>query len=666
MILAVRAILIGYVVLWLVLLAGCLCKREFCPVFADSRKTRWFWLATFVLFNPVLTVLYLFFGQLRSPAAKPIRAVRDIVFVVAIAGFFLNIPGLTHLWMQPLMGRAASADETIEDPKFQAKAAVIEAANNTSSSSVVSSTGNSRLACRHVAVVVEGDHPLLGRVGSTLAKQLEAIDTVDTVELCGNGIFPEAGQRTPDVFVRLDLGRIQETSLPYSLKLQAQIGANVGQSPLRSNHHYGDTFSPPVLDYGLNLDLTHTSTTTGYESVRYSMAAENIAKALAEQIGKFFEQWSEKHGLLPELPAEFYGDYVACDLPEPLAPFEPDMFGSYAGLLTHNETYWQFTVTGDPCEPLQSVRDAMVDSGWKEMTSDWGHSNINLRMARDDRLVQIFQIPQRTPMGRTVVISYSSGPEPEPTHLFGVTDTQKFSADERRVALDGLLTEPYSLEHLIIFEPMFDKSQRERWLKVLESLPVRDAYAQIRLGELYQQRDMPEKSAEALRLARALLWAERDQSQYQSRLKSLAKRLGDEELAKVTPTRQDFLDAGFAEITSGMDSYETEANPGEPILTFCEAAQGEPVVLVLEILGSGSDADPYHLQHLERQGGMCSYGTQGGFSRRGGLWQDESHQAIDETSVIFKITQIEGQDRFKISATIDRSAGMQPLTPQSP
>jgi hypothetical protein len=319
MILALRTVLIGYIVLWAVLLLACLGKREFCPVFSDSRRTRLFWLATFVLVNPLLTILYLIFGQLRPAQARRVKAVRDVAVVIAIAGFFLNVPGLTHLWMQPLMGRSTDSAGTIEEPKFQARAAVIEASNNTSSSSATSTTGESRLACRRVAVIVEGEHPLLGRVGSALAKHLEAISAVETVELLANGVFPEAGQRTPDVFVRLDLADIQETPIPYSLKLQAQISANVGQSPLQSNHHYGDTFSPPMLHFGTNIDLTHTSTTTGYESVRYSMAAENIAKELGGQIEKAFKQWEEKYGLLPELPAEFYGDYVPYNLPEPLA-----------------------------------------------------------------------------------------------------------------------------------------------------------------------------------------------------------------------------------------------------------------------------------------------------------------------------------------------------------
>ena len=78
MILALRAVLIGYMVVWAVLLIACLRKREFCPIFSDPRRTRFFWLATFVLVNPLLTILYLVFGQLRPAQARPLRPVRDV------------------------------------------------------------------------------------------------------------------------------------------------------------------------------------------------------------------------------------------------------------------------------------------------------------------------------------------------------------------------------------------------------------------------------------------------------------------------------------------------------------------------------------------------------------------------------------------------------------
>jgi len=77
MILLFRAILIAYLLLWLALLVGCVRKREFCPLLGTSRATRLFWLATFVFFNPVLTILYLLFAaRSRQPGRARSRVSR--------------------------------------------------------------------------------------------------------------------------------------------------------------------------------------------------------------------------------------------------------------------------------------------------------------------------------------------------------------------------------------------------------------------------------------------------------------------------------------------------------------------------------------------------------------------------------------------------------------
>ena len=145
LILFFKGFFIGYLVIWIILLLLCLRRRQFCPVIGDSAATRYFWLATFIFFNPVLTALYLIFGQIRSPRAKPNRFTMPTVLTIAILGFFVNFPGITHLWMQPFLGRSADAN-----PRFKAHLAAISSANNTTTSISTSSRGNDRLACGQV------------------------------------------------------------------------------------------------------------------------------------------------------------------------------------------------------------------------------------------------------------------------------------------------------------------------------------------------------------------------------------------------------------------------------------------------------------------------------------------------------------------------------------
>ena len=169
----VYALLAGYVIAWAVLLALCWRRRRFYPLLGDDRRTRWFWLASFVLLNPILTLLYLWFGQLRRPDARDVRigAVPAglAVVVVAVAGFFVNFPGVTHLWMVPFQGAPPADPE--RRAALSAHAAVIESRSNTGTTTVSTSGAHARVACRSVAIIVEHDHALVRLVGEALRER---------------------------------------------------------------------------------------------------------------------------------------------------------------------------------------------------------------------------------------------------------------------------------------------------------------------------------------------------------------------------------------------------------------------------------------------------------------------------------------------------------------
>ena len=642
MILALKSVLIGYFVVWLVLLIACIRRREFCIVFSNSQRTRWFWLATFVFLNPLLTVLYLIYGQFRSPQARPIHIARDVALVIILAGFFVNFPGVTHLWMQPFLGRSAHA----VPGAAEAHLAVIEARNDTNSSSSTSSSDNSRLACRHLAVILEGGSPLLRRVGSVLVEQLKKIPAVESVDLQPDGVFPENGRQAPDIFIRLRLARLKETVLPYSLDLNVQISVDYSREALRNIHGYHDTRMPPLLGFNGQIQLTHASTTTGYESVRYSMAAGNIATELGKQIAKTLEGWREKHGLLPDLPAGFYGDYRASELPEPFDRLKPTLLGSYTGLLTHNETYRQFTLADEPTKPVEELRDAMTALGWKVLSGEWKTPNIDLRLEKDDRRIHVFQIRSDEPFSGQIVMVRPSAKQP--ASLFGVADVQQFSDAEMKTVLDGLLTEPVSLERLMLFERMFDKEQQERFLSVLEERSPRDVLSQIRLAEMYQRKSRLDDAMKAMTQARTLLWVAQDDG-CKGRLKSLAKSLGDEKLAEVKPTEQDFRDAGFVELTAGGEAVEVEVPLNEPAVVFCRDRRSEPHVFSLAIGASGNSKDPFIAKWVHRMAHGYSSSTRGGFTGPNGLWQCASADGFDNLTVKWQITQAPDRNHFAMS-----------------
>jgi len=640
-ILLFRAILLAYLLVWAVLLLACVRRREFCSLLGNSRRTRLFWLATFVFFNPVLTILYLVFGQIRSPRARPNRVVLALVLIVVPAGFFVNVPGVTHLWMQPFLGRSPEAGQSL-----RAHLAVIEASNNTSTTSSSASSDNSRLACRKIAVVVEDDHPLLQRVAAELVEGLQAIGGVETVDIHGSGAFPESGRRAPDIFVQLYHDGIKENLLPYSLKLAAEIRALVGRTPLRSRSSHFDTQTPPSLDFNVQVEMTHTSKTEGYESVRYTLAGRNIAKGLAETIKKHLDQWRDKHGLLPDIPADFYGTYKDNELPEPLQAFDPVPLGSYTGLLRHNETYYQFESEGDAVAMIEKLREDMKQHGWKVHSSRLEPRFIDLRLQKDDRSIQIFKLRQNR-------ISGHMQQETEtPTSVFGVHDTESFSHDERTAVLEGLLVEPVSIERLMLFERMFGRGQRDKLLAVLERQQHRTLPAEVRLAELYEQREEAEKARRALIRVRALLWSVRDDNRFKNRLKSLAEKLGDETLAEAPPTKQDFRDVGFVELTADSESFEEEVGLDVPVVMFYEDRDGELRTVSLSVARSGNENDPFLINFLERMPHGSSWGSRGASSLTTGPWRGHYSKRIGDFTLNCNITALENGNRFQLSCCV--------------
>jgi hypothetical protein len=303
----------------------------------------------------------------------------------------------------------------------------------------------------------------------------------------------------------------------------------------------------------------------------------------------------------------------------------------------------------------------MTVSGWEELSGDWESPNIDLRLRKDGRSLHIFQIRRREPFSGEFVVVRSS--DEKPMHLFGVADVTSFSDDELSAALDGLLTGPASLERVMLFERMFDKEQKERWLEILEGQPPRDVFAQIRLGEMYQQKGQTEKAMQALTRAATLVWAVQDDNAHKNRLKSLAKQSGDEKLAERVPTRQDFLDAGFVELNLDAEPLEIETDLNVPATMFFDDPNDGPQTFVVTVFPTGNESDPFSVTRFQRVRHGSSWGSRGGGPPRpDGRWYCSLSHGFEDIAVTCQITQIDQQERFVISTTVDR----QPHVPKHP
>ena len=646
---AVYAVLAGYLAAWLVLLIGCLRRRRFWPVLGSDRRTRWFWLASFVFLNPVLTVLYAVFGR-RRPDAKPGRIagvhVGLAAIVIAIGGFFVNFPGLTHLWMVPFAGRTSGSGDRVH---LKAHAATIEANNGINTTTASTSGSHARFACRTIAVVDESGEPLVGLLAAALRDALAELPFVEKADLYAEGRFPPDGHRRPDVFVLLNARNVSVRPVPYAASLRAEISVSVGRSPWRGSASYVDGSDPPLLAFLRRSTIHHESRTVGYESVRHGLAAKNIADAVVNDLQKQFAKWHAKYGRAPELPAGLQGTYRPAELPGPLARLGCKRRFSYAGLLTHNETIWQFqTPTDELAGLLERLCGELKSAGWRKLSL----GKTNLRMAKDGRRINIFRGREPVRQGWVVV---RPGAKKAPANVY-VHYRERFGKDERRAALEGVLAQPAGQETLLFLSCLFDAEQRKRMYAVLADHPHPSPAAQVELIGHYVQEKRHDEATRALRRARALLWSVRNEGDYRSRLNDAAKKLAKATGRKIDPREppavEDFRAAGFREIDANTGPFELEVGLDEPVLLFVREPDEGVRTLALRVARPEQAKAPgrYVLKWMDCRHNCRSWSSQPGRSAAGGRWSAQCHWSNGKgLDVRLEVQAADEPGRFRVS-----------------
>ena len=648
-----EAILVLYLAIWAILLVLCFRKNAFWPVIGDSKTTKKFWLATFILMNPVLTALYFFFGQIRSPKVKPNAYAFSTVLAFAIVGFYFNFPGITHLWMQPFLGRSKNI------PRFHASIAAIKSGNNTNTSSVSNSSNNSKLACKNVAVFCEDSDVLICRIGNDLKEFIKKIPNIETVDYYNSDSHPPQNAISPDIFIRLNLDNIKENFLPYILKLQADIHVLISNHSVSGGSGYYDNRTPPIFNYSLNMELSHKSETTGYESIRYDMASKDIAKQISKELEKNIKTWREKYGLLPDIPAGFYGEYKPNELPEPFESFEIKKLYSYSGLMKHNETAWQTDVSGDAVGKLGKLQDQLVELGWKKLSGDLDERFLEMRLEKDNRRLHIFKQRESDSFRPGVFVTTTQKVEKaKPTRL-NISDVESLNDEELYSALDKLLEEPVNMELVMLFERMFNSPEQDKFFELLRSKPLTSLNDQIRLAEMYDGRKMQEEAKQTFFRAKALFWIMPEESDLRSRLQQLAKKFGDEKLVQEAPSRDLLLDMGCTEITKETQPFVKHTAPDEQVIVFSQKEDGTIKTLCLSCTPLDK-SNPSFVLHSAEHGANSgkSWGTQNSNSSKNN--SDAFHfvpDFLDDFTLDCRVTKNNNSDKYLMSFELQKQAG---------
>lgn len=431
------------------------------------------------------------------------------------------------------------------------QAAKLVSSNSTARSSSSSHSGGARLQMRRIGVVNASDHPLMRRIVPIVTERLAEVAGVEQVaEVKGETWTMDDGGLF-DVIVLLDMPRHEESGMAVTgRELKAVITADVGPWPWGSSHSYMDHLSPPVIEVHMHVELDHTSTTTGYESAdaRGSLAAADIAEELASQLGKPLAEYAGGNGVMPELPAAFYGTRAEPSQELPLPDSLPGarLRRLYSGprLMVHNETVWTMEVEAEgdqgrgreAREVLAKLQEDLVTGGWRVDTKlrDEAGSPPHFRASRGPTIVEAF------------------GPRPhggslraEPERVVIVL-RERFSEKEISAAAGELFDAGASLSQLHIFSRWLSDAQQDAMAERVIEEGTRDAELLLSVARYHERQGQKEAALATLNRAAVLAVGHEDASKLRKRIEEAGRKItGDEKWEPAKPDEAMLRAAGF-------------------------------------------------------------------------------------------------------------------------
>jgi hypothetical protein len=359
-----------------------------------------------------------------------------------------------------------------------------------------------------------------------------------------------------------------------------------------SHTHTSD--SPPRLSFGFTSRLQHRSEHIGIESrsLRYSQQALDVAKQFHKALVDQFQTWRDEHGLMPDLPDFLYGASV----PAPEFPFlqgencQKVLSGS--ALLTQNSATWTFGDDRPTLEVLKEFRDHLRQlgfSGGDRLDRETEHLLEELRMSRDNEHMAVFRQRERDVDADSIRFGDpKEKTQASPSRPFVVHYTSLFTEEQRHSALNKLLNSGTDLETVLIFERQLRTPDlRARLFDLLEQAPVGSMRSNLALVRLYNQEGKTDKAVDAFMRARALTHAERQHNPEANQFKSLAKKLGDESLAKCDIDLEYFHWAGFIDLTDAGEGVTLERAVNEPAAFCLQTRTGEVATVTVRVESAG-------------------------------------------------------------------------------
>lgn len=650
-----------YLLIWLLLLVHCLKRRQFFPIIKSGWSTKILWLFTFVFLNPLLTFLYTIFGVLLKPLSadrkQPLARIASIIALILIAAtlIFFEMPAL-GIKSGPVT-IAKDADST--NPKksvlfLEANAGVLKSQNNFSTTTSSSNSPNDRFASNSVIIRCQSDHPLMDRTARLLQEELAKRPGINHITYYPSDQATPVDQVLPDIFITLDMPRIKENKSPIGRKIDASITCNAGTSLNTGSSYTSYSNSPPHIHFSYNSTLHHKSDFNGIETrqAKYTQQAADIAEQISQSLNKQFDQWTEKHGQMPQLPDFLYG----YESDPPQFPFQNSEFAhkimSGNGLFLNNHSTWMFKDDRPIKEVLTDCRDQLIKQGFRGgegLDKETKYPVEHITMSKDDIHIAIFRQRKRNlETGRMVLVEKNNQDKTQDQPMPMVVHYKSlFTRDQITEAMEKLLDSDVELETLLIFQEHFrSDDHKQRLFEKLEETSSNSMAGYIVIARLYKESDNKEKAKDALMLARVMARAEKIHNPKRNEIKRLAKDLEDESLAKKDIPLGYFTKAGFVDLAAITEPVSIEISPGQTA-KFCIVVNDNEVktitLLITRLHAHEKQIQPqYELIKIIKTENSSSVGT--GSFLSGFTANVEGYERIQ-----IKIKPLENQ-KFKIIA----------------
>ncbi len=397
-----------FAIVWLFFFFHCLrCKNIYRPFNLSSWIVKLFWITFFCTLSPIALIAYLPFGLILRHRETPRPAVHVLSICILAGLFYLAWPFLpSHPTMNESISWEKEGGEWALTPETGGKLnsggngfhykhswhmGFINSSTNISTTSVSSSSPSDVFEIKRIALFLETENPLLLTCIDHLIEELRSLPSVERVDLIPSSSNFPSGGILPDIYIRIGVENYREIYFPPQLKIDGEITLTISSCLYQSTHSYHETFSPPVVDFWTDADLTHRSQTTAVSSrdKKYKLPADEIEKELLKQIKNTVSDLKTKYKTPPSELALFTLESAAppaIEIPS-LQEIDPIVYGTRP--LTLCESHRIISATSDVKKPINLIGNELETAGWKKQ-SDGSEQNPYARYEKDNERIEIY------------------------------------------------------------------------------------------------------------------------------------------------------------------------------------------------------------------------------------------------------------------------------------